>query len=115
MRVMGLLGLVLALVIVGLLVKKQMAATRAPLPSLAPSASAPATEDPSPALPWAFTASLICAPCSWRAATSGTLKMPIRAKVAKRTRRAKAAYRKTPATAIATAVGLTSRPANSIQ
>ena len=36
MRVMGLLGLVLALVIVGLLVKKQMAATRAPLPSLAP-------------------------------------------------------------------------------
>ena len=43
MRVMGLLGLVLALVIVGLLVKKQMAATRAPLPSLAPAASAPAT------------------------------------------------------------------------
>ena len=41
MRVMGLLGLVLALVIVGLLVKKQMAATRAPLPSLAPVASAP--------------------------------------------------------------------------
>ena len=41
MRVMGLLGLVLALVIVGLLVKKQMAATRAPLPSLAPAASAP--------------------------------------------------------------------------
>ena len=38
MRVMGLLGLVLALVIVGLLVKKQMAATRAPLPSLAPAA-----------------------------------------------------------------------------
>ena len=43
MRVMGLLGLVLALVIVGLLVKKQMAATRAPLPSLAPAASAPTT------------------------------------------------------------------------
>ena len=43
MRVMGLLGLVLALVIVGLLVKKQMAAARAPLPSLAPAASAPTT------------------------------------------------------------------------
>ena len=43
MRVMGLLGLVLALVIVGLLVKKQMAAARAPLQSLAPAASAPAT------------------------------------------------------------------------
>ena len=43
MRVMGLLGLVLALVIVGLLVKKQMAAARAPLPPLAPAASAPAT------------------------------------------------------------------------
>ncbi|QTD47166.1 hypothetical protein [Ottowia testudinis] len=41
MRVMGLLGLVVALAIVGLLVKKQMSAMRAPLPSLAPAASAP--------------------------------------------------------------------------
>ena len=36
-------GLLLARDIVGLLVKKQMAAARAPLPSLAPAASAPTT------------------------------------------------------------------------
>ena len=40
---MGLLGRGLALVSVALRVKKQMAGTRAPLPALAPAASAPAT------------------------------------------------------------------------
>ena len=43
MRIFGLLGLVAALVIVGLLVKQQLRTTRVPVPALAaPGASAPA-------------------------------------------------------------------------
>jgi hypothetical protein len=44
MRVFGLLGLVLALVIVGLIAKKQLMTAAAPLPSV-PGAAAPAPVD----------------------------------------------------------------------
>lgn len=46
MRIFGLLGLVAALVIVGLLVKQQLGASRARVPSLQPPAASPGTGAP---------------------------------------------------------------------
>ncbi|MDO5693471.1 MAG: hypothetical protein Q4G70_13530 [Pseudomonadota bacterium] len=46
MRIFGLLGLVAALVIVGLLVKQQLGASRASVPSLQPPAASTGTDAP---------------------------------------------------------------------
>ena len=46
MRIFGLLGLVAALVIVGLLVKQQLGATRASVPALQPPAAASGADAP---------------------------------------------------------------------
>ena len=48
MRIFGLIGLVAALVIVGLLVQKQLKATRAPVPALAAPGPAAAPGTPPP-------------------------------------------------------------------